>query len=323
MDDRFLHELKREPRPAFARALRERLRQNETSAPLRRPSLTPLLAPAFAMAAVVGLFLFPSVRASAQAFLDLFRIRTFTAVQVDPERFKKLESDGVKIEAMIGDHAKQVKDPGPPQFMASAQLAGAAAGFVPRVPTTLPAGLVADTVTMRGEGQVRVTGDAAKLRALLEALDIRDLRVPDALTGQVIDIRLPAAVEQRFVNESRRAVLFQSRSPEISLPTGVNLADLGEIGLRILGLDASEARRVAQRIDWRSTMLLPIPSTAASFREVDVRGQKALMITSTFTNKEGRQRERTLLLWSDGDMVFALSGNVSEVDLTQMANSIL
>lgn len=322
MDDRFLHELKREPRPAFARALRERLRRNETSAPLRRPRLTPVLAPAFAMAAVVALFLFPSVRASAQAFLDLFRIRTFTAVNVNPERLKQLDGDRVNMEKLFGDQLEKVKEPGPEQVMASAQLAGAAAGFVARVPTNLPAGLEPDTVSMRGEGQVRVTANNARVQALLEALEIRDLRVPDALNGQVIDIRMPAAVEQRFVNEGRRAALFQSKSPEISLPTGVDLADLGEIGLRILGLDATEARRVARSVDWRSTMLLPIPSTAASFREIDVRGHKALMVSSTFNTKEGRQRERTLVLWSDGDMVFALSGNISALDLTQMANSI-
>src|SRR5262249_16485833 len=144
MDDRFMHELEREPRPGFARALRERLRAvegNEAAPGRGLARLAAILAPGLGVAAVASLFLFPSVRASAQAFLDLFRIRTFTAVTVDAARMRQLESGNLDLKSLIGEKVQTVKDPGPPRVVASAQLAGASAGYLVKVPTTLPAGL--------------------------------------------------------------------------------------------------------------------------------------------------------------------------------------
>jgi len=325
MDDRFMNELREQPSPAYARALRERLRlrerpNEEAAAPALR--WLPLVAPALGMAALLGVILFPSVRVSAQAFLDLFRVRNFTAVSVDPDRVRQLEDGKLDLKALIGDRIQTVKDPGPPQVVASAALAGAAAGIVVKVPSFLPGGLQADTVTVRGAGEARLTADATRLRHLLEALDIRDVVVPAALDGQVIELRAPAVVEQRFRADRRRATLLQSRSPEVSLPSGVNLADLGEIGLRILGLAPAEARRLSQTIDWRSTMLIPVPGDAGSFRRVDVRGNPALIVTSVGSSEGGHRGGGTMVLWSQGEMVYALTGNLEDADLLQMANSV-
>jgi len=137
-----------------------------------------------------------------------------------------------------------------------------------------------------------------------------------------VNVKMSPVVEQRFRNDRRRARLLQARSPEVGLPAGLDLPKLGEIGLRILGLDPSEARRIAQSTDWRSTMLVPVPGDVGSFRQVDVKGQKALLVTTTGNTPDGRRREGTLLLWSDGDMVYALAGNLDSLDLMQMANSI-
>jgi hypothetical protein len=325
MDDRFMHELEREPRPAFARGLRERLRADETNEREPRGALArlaPVLAPVLGVAAVASLFLFPSVRASAQAFLDLFRIRTFTAVTVDAARMKQLESGNLDLKSLISQKIQTVKDPGPPQVVASAQLAGASAGFIVKTPMTLPAGLVADTVTVRGASEANLTIDTTQLKRVLETLDIRDLQIPAGIDGRTVDVKMAPVVEQRFRNDRRRAHLLETKGPEIGLPSGLDLPKLAEIGLRILGLEPGEARRIAQSTDWRSTMLVPVPGDVGSFRQVDVKGQKALLVTTTGTTPDGRRRDGAIVLWSDGDMVYALAGNIDSLELMQMANSI-
>jgi hypothetical protein len=103
----------------------------------------------------------------------------------------------------------------------------------------------------------------------------------------------------------------------------VDLAQMGEIGLRILGLDAGEARRLAQAIDWRTTLLVPVPANASSFREVTVRGQNGLLISRAEVNREGkRRREGSLLLWTDADRLFALESNLPSDELVQVAESV-
>ncbi|TMQ69511.1 MAG: hypothetical protein E6K80_11435 [Candidatus Eisenbacteria bacterium] len=326
MDERFMHGLKREPAAEFDQALRARLRREEEVAAdrreARRAPWAPLLAPALLVALLASVILFPSVRASAQAFLDLFRIHNFTAVSVSADRMKQLEDGKLDLKSLIGDRVQTVTDPGPAHVVASAALAGAATGFIVKTPATLPAGLQADTVSWRGAGEAQITADVARLRQVLDALDIHDVSVPTSIDGQKIDFKMSPVVRQRFDTADLRADLLQAKSPEIGLPAGVNLAELGEIGLRILGLDATEARRLAQSIDWRSTMLIPVPANAGSFRQVEVSGNPGLLVTISVTTSDGKRREGAIVLWSQGDMVYALNGNLSSADLLQMANSV-
>jgi len=91
LDDPLLHQYRREPDPRFARSLRERLRRAERRQGISRPVMR-ALATACAIGVVVALFAIPSVRVSAQALLDLFRVRRFAAVQFDEARFEALRS---------------------------------------------------------------------------------------------------------------------------------------------------------------------------------------------------------------------------------------
>jgi hypothetical protein len=139
-----------------------------------------------------------------------------------------------------------------------------------------------------------------------------------------VEVRKPPVVFQRFSSERRRAMLLEARSPEVKLPAGWNLEQLGEIGLRVLGLEERDARRIAKATDWRSTLLVPLPMNATAFRRVTVRGQSGLLITTTGEPAADgkRHRDRTVLMWSTGDRIFFLQGNLEAQELVQMAESI-
>src|SRR5512139_258651 len=87
MDDQFLHALRRTPSAEFAARLRARLRAQEAPAGARgRVPATQWLAAAAAIAAVSFAFTFPTVRAGAAAFLDMFRVVSFVGVRFDAQR---------------------------------------------------------------------------------------------------------------------------------------------------------------------------------------------------------------------------------------------
>ena len=100
MDDRMLHEYRRDPDPRFARDLRERLRRQEGRRPLAARGVVRLAALAAGVAVVAALFTIPSVRVSAQSFLELFRVRRFAAVPFSESRFETLRNE---VEADIRD----------------------------------------------------------------------------------------------------------------------------------------------------------------------------------------------------------------------------
>ena len=324
MDDKFMEILRKEPEATFADGLREKLHTQPQPHSLRRVAPAPVFAAGVAMAVIVALFAFPSVRVSAQAMLDLFRVRKFAAVKFDPSRFDKLKSTVKEDQALeVFDHEK-LQDPGPPQIFTSLAPAAAAAGLPAVQPSYLPFGLKADTVAVEGEAAMRLTVHEAKLTALLQSLNLTDVQVPAGIDGKSLEVRKPRILIQRFVNGNRHAAFVQAQSPEVQVPAGVDVERLGEIGLRILGLDAGEAHRVATATDWRSTLVVPVPLTASTFRQVTVHGQPALLITTTAApegDRRGRQ-DGTICLWSENDRVFGMIGNISENDVLQMAESI-
>ncbi|NOT34216.1 MAG: hypothetical protein HOP12_08620 [Candidatus Eisenbacteria bacterium] len=324
MSDDFLNELRESPRPAFERALRERLRgleaANQPRALWWRP--VPVFATVVVALVVAAPLAFPSVRATAQAFLDLFRVRTVTAIQFDPERLDRLhEQFKGQDPAMLVFHEQQVlKEPGVPVIYATPAAATAATGLRFQTPSTLPPSMELDKVQVAGEGRMRLTFDPQKLRTVLDLLDLRDVRIPDGLAGQTFDVRVPRVVTLTYASPKRQVSVMQCESPEIKLPPGFQLSQAGELGLRVLGLDASEAQRLANSIDWSSTLVVPLPITATSFREVTVHGQKGVLVESRGDQPQGREHQT--LLWSEAGQLRALTGTVSSGELVQMAESM-
>src|SRR5438552_467447 len=117
MDDKFLYDARRPPRREFAEQLRARLGGEALPAPHRATARHMPAWAGIAAAVAIGALAFalPSVRASAQAFLDLFRVRNFAAVPVDPARIDQLENGRLDLKQLLGDHVETLQEPGPPR----------------------------------------------------------------------------------------------------------------------------------------------------------------------------------------------------------------
>lgn len=325
MED-YLNNQRKQPDAAFSHELYRKL--NAADAPARRPASPALKITVAALAGAMSLGLLlgvPQVGSAAQSFLNLFRVKRITAIAVDPARLQALQGSSIDFKTLFADTIEIVKQPGEPQTAASAAQASALAGIPVRAPATLGEGVPLSEIVVSGEGIARMTADADKAAALLQALGITDVQVPAALNGAKVTITTPPVAAAMYRTARATIVLAQARSPEVDLPPGVDLAQLGEIGLRAVGMPADDARRFAQTIDWNSTLIMPIPVNAASFREVDVRGAKGLLVQANASGGNGRPAggPNLLLTWSEGDVVFAMSGNgLSATDLLTFANAL-
>ncbi|MEJ0035002.1 MAG: DUF4367 domain-containing protein [Gammaproteobacteria bacterium] len=328
MDDQFMLGAWRRPRPDFARQVRERLDQQDLEmAVIHRPR--PVLRAA-AYAAVlllaVSAFALPSVRAGAAAFLDLFRVVDFAPVAIDTGRMKDMATrgQGLDLPHLLGDQVQVLKQSGPPREVADAATAGTAAGIAVRMPAWLPPGMAPARFDVIGENAMRVNLNAGSLNSVLDALGIDDLRVPQEADGKSVTMNVPPVVSVTFRDpQSRTALLLQARQPQASFPAGADLTTIAEIGLRVLGLERGEAHRFAQNVDWRSTLLVPVPANVATFKQVDVHGNGGLLIeTKRQPGMRGEEQPHAQLMWSSGGSVFVLSGNVPPEELFAMAQSV-
>src|SRR5262249_46629953 len=144
---------------------------------------------------------------------------------------------------------------------ATAAEAGTAAGIYVQLPTWMPGGWGIDKAGFRGQDAqaARVTVGTTKIEQGLTARNISDISIPPGLNGKTATVEVHPTVMVSWTRDWQHLAILESPSPQIQFPAGTDLATLGEIGLRILGMSSSDAHRSAQNIDWRTTMLIPIP----------------------------------------------------------------
>jgi hypothetical protein len=319
-NEAWLRALRTDPSPLFKAELRERLRAQE-AAPLdtRRDWPRRALVAAAAVLVVGVLISVPGVRASVAQFVSLFRVINVVAVPVDSSRIERLKADDLQIGALIGEHVQVVQDPGPPLDVSSFADAAAAAGMTLATPQWLPNNTRVIETAVVGERVMRVTANSQRLQQVMDALGIRDLTVPAGLDGQVVNVHVPPVVMIRYDHQNgRRSRLFQARTPQLTLPSRIDVQALGEIGLRILGLPPAEAKQFAHAIDWHTTLVVPVPPNASSFQQVEIAGHRGVLIQHQPRN----QSPTSTIVWSTPERVFALVSIQGVADAMTMATSV-
>ena len=317
-EESWLHALRSEPSPAFEEQLRGRLRAQEPADATRGRWPRRALLAAAAVVAAAALLSVPAVRASVARFVSLFRVVHFVAVPVESSRLERLSAEQLDLGALIGENVEVLQDPGPPVAVPSVEEAAAATGMTPAVPRWLPANTTVLETMVVGERVLRVNANGRRLRQVMDALGIDDVAVPPGLDGNVVNVRVPPVVMIRYEHGKRRTRLFQARTPELTLPDTVDVRALGEIGLRILGMGPEDAKQFAQAIDWHTTLVVPVPPNASSFRQIDIGGRRGVLIE----HQPKDQSPTSTIVWSTSDRVFALVSIQGQQDALAMASSV-
>ena len=121
--------------------------------------------------------------------------------------------------------------------------------------------------------------------------------------------------------DTTRVRVIQAASPSITLPPGTDLRVWGQTMFQVLGMSEDQARQMAQNIDWSSTMIVPLPRDAASFKEVQINGASGLIVEES--RHEHSFRQRTMLLWTQGEVVYSVQGeHILSSSLLQIAQSL-
>ena len=317
-----LEALRREPDPEFAERLRARLRQQPAGRVRHGRHPLAKLAAGLAVTAAAGFALtLPTVRARASSFLALFREVSFVAVPVSSTDVQRV--NGLDLEHLIGDRV-QVLEQNAAVAVTSPEQANTVAGFTMLLPSVLPEGTVRTGIEVGGRNVARITADTTRLKQVLDALGLSDLDVPQELDGETAMITVSPMVMTGFAQGDRKAMFVQGPMPEVLMPAGVDLAQLGEIGLRVLGMPADEARTFAKSVDWRTTFLVPVPPMATRFRQTLVGSDRGIVVEGPIIDDvtKAEKGNWNLLLWSRGGRVYAIRSTMRLADVMAMANSL-
>lgn len=323
--------------------LEERLNTNQTKENfIMKRIFSPKYRAAWVAGAVVLLIVaamaFAPVRVWANNFLSLFRVEQVMVIEVDPDQLAaQLENSSVNLESLISDNLTFEGSEEAIQ-VDSVEDAASAAGFPIRMPSEKDGELELEVVP---GGKMTFEIDLPRIQALLQAIGRPDLELPGVLDGTKVTLTIPSAVNARWGNcefdkESLQqegfdpddlntyptpdcTSLYQMPSPTIVAPPGVDINQMGEVYLQLLGMSQEEAASYAATIDWASTFVLPIPRYDATYRTINVDGVQGTIIQDA---RSSYNDSYALLIWVKDGMLYALSGPGDAASVLEIANSM-
>jgi hypothetical protein len=279
---------------------------------------------------------FPQVRAAANSFLALFRVQQIAVVRFDPQTMGMSDQAAAQIESLLSEDV-QFEQFGEFQMAGSAAEAGGIAGFNVRMPEQAPDG----GLDVQPGGRATFLVDLPRLKAIFDAIGKSEIDLPDSLEGQPVTLEVPKQVTTYFGDckpedvplvegqdpdlpptkpwmQDACITFTQLPSPSISAPDGLDIAQLGQAYLQLLGLSEEDAARYASTVDWTTTFVLPVPYNDMTYQDVVVDGVNGTLIQQAYDPAYGSY----ILLWVKDGIIYSLNGFGSPDKGLQIANGL-
>jgi len=296
------------------------------STKLFAPKFRPLWIGATAIALAMMMLSVSPAREAFSAFLALFRVQQVAVVPFNPANVPSyFNNRDQKMDRFMSETVKTEKS-GEPKSAANAAEAASLAGFSVRLPSAITA---SPKISVQPSARTTAVIDLAKINAMLDAAAIKDVKLPGNLNGATITVEVLKSVTVTYdcpeSNPDRRpssddmkkcVALTQMPSPVVtSNPTNVDPKPLGEAFLRVLGLSAAEAKDFSNRVDWSTTLVIPVPTTDATSKDVTVDGVKGTLVMQT-------ARKSFVVIWVKNGVMYSLMGYGDEAKAVSLANSL-
>jgi hypothetical protein len=310
-----------------------------------RRTLRPVWITLTVIAVLAVAFSFPQVQALASSFLDLFRVQQVTLLPIDNSALTGINQNtelGKAIGQLMSDSITTTRESTPPKDVASADEASKLAGFTVRTwkDAPLPA---AYTVTSGTAFDFKV--DRARAQGILDQLGQKDLVLPDSIDGTKVAVDIPAGVRTRYGDCPNKGdqdpdqqgnekgtppapvalgdclILMQQASPNIvSTPEIENVQSLAVIGLRALGMSKEDATSFAQKVDWSTTLVIPVPRGDASYEDAQLDGVSGYLLRPV--GNKGPVDDGYTYIWVKDGMIYSIIGSGDPARGLDLANNL-
>ena len=279
-------------------------------------------------ALIVVLVMFAPARSWTQHVLAMLRVEKVTVVPLDL-KFDKNSDTQELVRKVISDEVTVTLSAGKPQFVGDASQATRMAGFPVRTFSDMKE---APKIGVVGEQSYVMKLDQGRLQAIIDSIGKADLQVPESINGQMIAVHIPKSVFLRYGNcpEKRNAsksgaedqgkpedqdkpsdssgctMFAEVPSPIVSVPPELNVPQLFQIALQAGGMSPEEAQAFSSKVDWKSTLVVPIPRRASSYSEEQVDGVTGSLITGKGLRE---QRPEYTLIWVKNGIIYSIHGS--------------
>jgi hypothetical protein len=289
-----------------------------------------------AIIVVIAFFSLPPGRNLVGKFLTSLRMQNVQAVNVNLSAFVGPNANPSlqdMISQMIADKVTVTVNE-----KEQAASDGATASQIAAYPVQL-LGKRTDSpqLAVGGEHAFELVVDRARLQSILKEAGRSDLTLPQSIDGATVSVKIAHIVRARYgdcpgapsaaanvatptpttLQYANCVILTEGPSPVVDVPSGVDFAQLAEIGLELAGMTPEQARDFLQTVDWKSTLGISIPRFMRSYQAVEVNGVKG-----TLLNMAGRRGPTYTLVWAKNGMGYSLTGYGDSSEAISLANSL-
>lgn len=293
-------------------------------------------AASLAAAVIVISLLFPSARSFAQRLLATLRVERVQTVSLDFETLNNSPSrQPLEALAKLLSENAVVTANEKPSPADSRDAASQVAGFPVRLLSTRTD---SPAIEVSGAHAFHLTLDRSRLQDILDQAGRSDLILPATLEGATVSVQVPRAVAVKYGECEKQnpqipdqapatsstpvipcLVVIQAPSPVINVPSDLNLQQLAEIGLQLGGWSPVKAREFCQTVDWKSTLVLPIPHTVQSYETVTINGVRGTLMHFPDSNN---RRPSFALIWINNGIIYSIIGKGDSSSAVQLASSL-
>ena len=277
---------------------------------------------------------FPQVRVIATNFLGLFRVEQIEAVEVGislDDLPAEMEQHFVALDNILADQLIVEEVPEPVEVESIAEAAQMV-GFNVRMPTELAN--KGQRILVQNQTSIGLVIDRDRWQSIIDSMGY-EFEIPPSADGTEVKFHIPNAVVTGFgecglnaTNELEMSeepgedladctILMQSETPEIEAPPGLDINQAGQVMLQIMGMSPEEATAFSNRVDWATTLVVPVPQ-GADYRNVTVDGVDGVLLEDTY----GKGNARFTMLWVKDGKFYALSGDGTRYSPVIIGNSM-
>ena len=243
-------------------------------------------------------------------FLLLILLALQSTQTVALKRFEVVRVDRAGIESLPASLRSIFADPSPgAEPVASQDEATSRIGMTPRLPksTVKPEFGIMDSAN--GEATINV----AELTTALEKSNATDISIPKDWDGVALKIQQAPGILADYGN----FLLTQAPPLTMTVPAGFPVDRLMEVILRIMGINAKDASMIREKFKANPAAFFPIGTRF----EMDIHDVR-LNSGSGVLLQNGDKVGELALAWSTADRSYFITGQLTEAQAVEIANSL-
>jgi hypothetical protein len=238
----------------------------------------------------------------------LFALQSTQAVAL--KRFEVVRVDRAEMERLPESLRSIFADPSPgAEPVASQDEATSRIGLTARLPksTVKPEFGIMDS--FNGEAAIHV----AELTTALEKSNAADISIPKEWDGVVLKIQQAPGILADYGN----FLITQAPPLTLTVPGGFPVDRFMEVVLRIMGINAKDASSIREKFQANPAAFFPIGTRF----DMDIRDVR-LNSGSGVLLQNGDKVGELALAWSSADRSYFITGQLTEAEVIEIANSL-